>query len=323
MENYEKIGKLGHGSFGRVWKARSKSTGETVAIKEIDYSRMGKKEKEMLVSEVNVLRKLSSPHIVTYKDRFVNREKHTIHIVMEYCPFGDLQTLITSTRGHRQSISEDQIWLTLADLISALCDCHNGEEKVLHRDIKPANIFIDGKGHVKLGDFGLAKEISTTDFAKTRVGTPYYMSPELVSGHPYNDKSDIWALGCVAYEMATLKTAFRGAIRSEEDLYYQIRNASVPRIPSMYSDALWEVILSMLDKDPLKRASAADIAKVPNIQLALKLAAAREELAKIREKTTRLRAKAKELDAREQKICSIERKKRDGHQKLHFREDDD
>ena len=74
--------------------------------------------------------------------------------------------------------------------------------RVLHRDIKSANIFLDAQNHLKLGDLGVAKQLVQT-FAHTTVGTPYYMSPELVEEKPYNHKSDIWALGCVLYEMCT------------------------------------------------------------------------------------------------------------------------
>lgn len=192
MENYELDKPLGHGSFGRVWKATRKEDGAVVAIKEIDFGLMGRHEKELLVNEVNVLRKLRNPHVVRYIDRCVKRKERKIYIVMEYCPGGDLSSLITSTRGQKQHISEDQIWLTLAELAGALDECHGGEEKILHRDIKPANIFIDSEGHVKMGDFGLARNLQT-DFARTRVGTPYYMSPELVSGKGYDEKIDIWA----------------------------------------------------------------------------------------------------------------------------------
>lgn len=308
MENYEILEKLGHGSFGKVWMAKSKKTGEIVAIKQIDYSHMNKKEKEMLVSEVNVLRKLNSPHVVSYKDRFVEKSNRVIYIVMEYCPFGDLQSIITRTRASSEKISEDRIWVIIGAITQALYDCHNSDEKVIHRDIKPANIFIDGKGRVKLGDFGLAKAL-TTDFAQSRVGTPYYMSPELVSGRGYDDKSDIWALGCVAYEMATLRPAFRTAVRCEEELYSKIKTHEVPRIPSMYSDALWSLIASMLEKDPRRRPSASDILKIPDVQVMMKLSAARQELKTIRDKRKLLHAKIEELDAREQKLITLEKRK--------------
>jgi NIMA (never in mitosis gene a)-related kinase len=305
MEDYQKLELLGHGSFGRVWQARHKQTGQIVAIKEIDFSTMQRREKQLLVNEVNVLRKLNNPYIVKYIDRCVKRDEKKIYIVMEFCPGGDLQRLITSTRGHNQNISEDQIWLTLTELATALCDCHHGEERVLHRDIKPANIFIDGDGHVKLGDFGLARSL-TSQFARTMVGTPFYMSPELVNGRGYDEKSDIWALGCVLYEMASLRPPFNSILRSEEELKRNITSSVPKRIPSMYSDALWECINSMMEKDPNKRPSAQDILKRHKVALTLQLNQARSELLVVREKAAELREQFAEQRIRADRIVQCE-----------------
>lgn len=310
MEGYEMIKELGHGSFGRVWRAKRKADGQIVAIKEIDYGTMGKQEKQLLVNEVNVLKKLHNPHIVRYVDRSVNRERRKMYIVMEYCAGGDLQSMITATRASCTYIAEDQIWLTLTELAMALNDCHNEKEKILHRDIKPANIFIDSEGHVKLGDFGLARNL-TTDFARTRVGTPYYMSPELVSGRGYDDKSDIWALGCVIYEMANLRPAFRTACSSEEELYRKIRTATVARIPSRYSDALWKCVESMLDKDPRKRPTAAELLKIHNVEITMRLSEAKEKLASIRARRANLSEKMEILAQKEQKLRALEKRVKD------------
>ena len=306
MEGYELGKQLGHGSFGRIWKAVRKSDGETVAIKEIDFGTMLRHQKELLVNEVNILRKLKNPHVVRYIDRYVNKATKKIYIVMEYCPGGDLQSLITRTRGSGQQISEDQIWLTLAELAGALDECHAGYEKILHRDIKPANIFIDGDGHVKIGDFGLARNLSN-DFARTRVGTPYYMSPELVSGKGYDEKSDIWSLGCVIYEMAKLRPPFSSACRSEEELFTRIKTGRVGRIPNIYSDALWDCICWMLNKDPKARPSTRELLKIHNVELALKLDTARKQLNLIRQKRQALNSKMEALKTREARVFAHER----------------
>jgi NIMA (never in mitosis gene a)-related kinase len=301
MEDYEKIELLGHGSFGRVWKAQHKPDGHIVAIKEIDFGTMGRREKQLLVNEVNVLRKLSNRHIVKYVDRFVKRDEKKIYIIMEFCPGGDLQRVITSTRAHSQAISEDQIWLTLSELALALRDCHSGEERIIHRDIKPANIFIDGNGHVKLGDFGLARNL-TSKFASTMVGTPFYMSPELVSGRGYDEKSDIWALGCVVYEMAALRPPFNSILRSEEELKRNITTLTPRKLPSAYSEALTSCVFMMLDKDPLKRPSAEDLLGMRHIHITVRTTQVRRELAAVREKTAALREQMAALQAHPERI---------------------
>lgn len=85
---------------------------------------------------------------------------------------------------------------------------HIHKNKILHRDIKTLNIFLNKNETVKIGDLGVAKALNTNDFARTMVGTPFYLSPELCEEKPYNEKSDIWALGCLLYELCTFKHPF-------------------------------------------------------------------------------------------------------------------
>ena len=128
---------------------------------------------------------------------------------MEYCEGGDLYSKINRQRG--KLFSELVILQFFVQICRAVQYIH--ERKILHRDIKSQNIFIaapkQGRFVVKLGDFGIAKIMDgTTDYARTCIGTPYYLSPEVWENKPYNNKSDLWAMGCVLYEMSTLKHAF-------------------------------------------------------------------------------------------------------------------
>ena len=202
---------------------------------------------------INILRKINNDHVVRYLDRINEKDKCVINIIMEYCPGGDLQHLISKTKISGEYIREEQIWLSLGELALALKDCHCAPEKILHRDIKPGNIFIDEEGHVKLGDFGLAKKIDT-DYTKTILGTPYYMCPEINKSARYNEECDIWALGCVIYEMAALEPPFRG--NSQEMLKRNILYSPVTRFSrKYYSESLWKIVSWMLEKDPKKRPS--------------------------------------------------------------------
>lgn len=98
---------------------------------------------------------------------------------MEYCEAGDLRQMLKKCKRNMDYIAEDVVWKVFGQIVLALQCCHNRESKILHRDIKPGNIFFDRNHNVKLGDFGLSKEMSSNSvYAETYVGTPYYQSPE-------------------------------------------------------------------------------------------------------------------------------------------------
>ena len=130
---------------------------------------------------------------------------------MEYCEGGDINQLIKRCKKSNEYIAEDIIWKIFTQVLLAIHAIHNHKEgKILHRDIKPSNIFLDKDNNIKLGDFGLSRELSVeSKFAYSHVGTPYYMSPEQIDETKYNEKSDIWSLGCFLYELTTFKPPFQ------------------------------------------------------------------------------------------------------------------
>lgn len=128
------------------------------------------------------------------------------------------------------------------------------DRKILHRDLKTQNIFLTAKGDIKIGDFGIARVLQDTyDCAQTAIGTPYYLSPEICQEKPYNQKTDIWSLGCILYELVTLRHAFNA--NSMKGLILKILRGSYPSIPTYYSEDLRDLIGEMLTKDPAKRPS--------------------------------------------------------------------
>ncbi|EDL12978.1 NIMA (never in mitosis gene a)-related expressed kinase 2, isoform CRA_b, partial [Mus musculus] len=244
VEDYEVLHSIGTGSYGRCQKIRRKSDGKILVWKELDYGSMTEVEKQMLVSEVNLLRELKHPNIVRYYDRIIDRTNTTLYIVMEYCEGGDLASVISKGTKDRQYLEEEFVLRVMTQLTLALKECHrrsDGGHTVLHRDLKPANVFLDSKHNVKLGDFGLARILNhDTSFAKTFVGTPYYMSPEQMSCLSYNEKSDIWSLGCLLYELCALMPPFTAF--NQKELAGKIREGRFRRIPYRYSDGLNDLI---------------------------------------------------------------------------------
>ncbi|NXR51000.1 NEK5 kinase, partial [Hippolais icterina] len=201
MDKYEIIKQIGEGSFGKIFLAKGKMDNEPCVIKEINLTKMPVKEKEASEKEVILLAKMKHANIVTFYASL--QEKNKLYIVMEYCDGGDLMKRINMQHG--VLFDEDQILSWFVQISLGLKHIH--DKKILHRDVKAQNVFLSNNGKVaKLGDFGIARQLnSTTEFAHTCVGTPYYLSPEICENRPYNNKTDIWSLGCVLYELCALK----------------------------------------------------------------------------------------------------------------------
>ncbi|KAJ3040960.1 hypothetical protein HK097_002415, partial [Rhizophlyctis rosea] len=304
-----------------------------LARKEIDYRKMTEKEKRQLVAEVNILRELKHPNIVRYYERVVDKENRLIYILMEYCEGGDLATIIRRCKKEEKRIPEEIVWyetvtikierrptmstcesrILFTQLLQALHECHNGaapkkqvHPTILHRDIKPDNVFLDGGHNVKLGDFGLSRVIEDpdTEFAKTYVGTPFYMSPELVKETSYNAKSDIWALGCLIYELCTLDPPF--SAKTHAELTNKIQQGKVAPLPPMYSSDLNRVVRAMLRTNQADRPSAGDFLKLDRIKLVI---SEREFTHAAEMKKREAELAQREMDVAAREVALLEREK--------------
>ncbi|XP_068230212.1 serine/threonine-protein kinase Nek2-like [Palaemon carinicauda] len=259
LEEFEVLSTIGSGSHGTVRKVRRREDGKVLVWKELNYGSMSESEKQGLVTEVNLLRELRHPNVVKFLHHIVERKNTTLYILMEYCPGGDLKHLITKCRQTSTFLEEGFIWRVLKQVCEALKVCHSrdlhGGRIILHRDIKPANVFLDAEGNVKLGDFGLARTLnSEASFATTFVGTPYYMSPEVISGQEYNEKSDIWSLGCLIYELCALHTPFEAT--THRQLADKIKEARYENIPMHYSNDLQDILSLLLMYEDFLRPTA-------------------------------------------------------------------
>ena len=177
-------------------------------MKMVKISQLNSKEKENALNEVRILASVTHQNIIGYKQAFFDEDTRTLNIVMEYADDGDLESKIQNHIKNKSNFPEIQIWSILIQMIQGLKALH--DIKIMHRDLKSANIFLIKDGTVKLGDLNVSKVIKM-NLAYTQTGTPYYASPEVWADKPYDFKSDIWSVGCIIYELCTLKPPFRGS----------------------------------------------------------------------------------------------------------------
>ncbi|XP_067928764.1 serine/threonine-protein kinase Nek8-like isoform X2 [Watersipora subatra] len=215
---------------------------------------MTKEERIAALNEVKVLSILNHPNIIKYYENFL--EQAALMIVMEYAEGGTLfEFLQTSTK----LIEEVEILKYFTQLLLAVQHFHS--KQILHRDLKTQNVLLDKtRKVVKIVDFGISKVLTKSN-AFSVVGTPCYISPELCEGKPYNQKSDIWALGCILYEITTLKKAFEAP--SLPALIMKIMRGTFAPPAEHYSQELKDLILNLLQLDPDMRPSANQLMAKP------------------------------------------------------------
>ncbi|XP_072198424.1 serine/threonine-protein kinase Nek3-like isoform X2 [Excalfactoria chinensis] len=251
MEAYEVLKVLGEGSFGRALLVRHKVSDQKYAMKEIRLP-VSSSGVENSRKEAILLAKMKHPNVVAYKESF-EADGH-LYIVMEYCDDGDLMQKIKHQRG--KLFPEDTILCWFVQMCLGVKHIH--DKRVLHRDIKSKNVFLTQNGKVKLGDFGSARLLAhPVSYACTYVGTPYYVPPEIWENMPYNNKSDIWSLGCILYELCTLRHPFQA--NSWKHLILKICKGSYSPLPSHYSYELHYLIKQMFKRNPKNRPSATTI----------------------------------------------------------------
>ncbi|TNJ28319.1 Kinase, NEK [Giardia muris] len=250
---------LGKGGFGHVYKVIRKMDGALFACKEMDYAHFSSVKLRLIETEASIMKLLDHPHIARLEAIYDDTEKKVMQLVMELFTNGDLNGLIKRMRISDLCLSEAQVWCIARALLSALDYMHSGPKFpvgdvcIIHRDIKPENIMLSEAYMVKLIDFGICK-ILDEKVAHTRCGSSNYAAPEIFVKNPaYRENIDIWALGCVLYELVRAETLFNFDVSkgNPEPI------TTVPRITFPgYSRELEELVQSMLILDPDRRPSA-------------------------------------------------------------------
>lgn len=216
---------------------------------------MSQKEREETIKEAQILRNFRHPLIVKFIEVYATKQ-NKLKIVMEYAESGDLSKTINARKSSKKYFEENQILDWFTQLCLAMKHVH--DRKILHRDIKGQNIFMTKANTIKLGDFGIARVLNKTqDKARTVVGTPYYLSPEIIENKPYSFKSDVWSMGVLLYEMCALTPPFTA--NSLQLLALKIVKGSRSQLTANYSKELKYLVDEMLQVDPNRRPSVGDI----------------------------------------------------------------
>ena len=254
-ETYTAIKFLGKGGFGEAYLVKSNMTKKNYVMKSINFELLDEKNKLYTINEAILLKNIDHPNIIKFKEVFeVKKPNIQLNIIMEYAENGDLNKLLETNINKKVYFKENILINWLCQICSALKYIHY--KKIIHRDIKPANIFMNNLGQIKLGDFGISKNLKNLELASSFVGSAYYTAPEMIYEEKYSYEIDIWALGVTLYELMNLKKPFRAEYPA---VYLEIKNKEVDEINNIYSKPFRNLIYQMLKKNPKERPKADDI----------------------------------------------------------------
>ena len=255
MNHYNSLKLLGKGSYGTVFKVEHVIKNSVHALKKINaYKLKSRYDIQGLIGELKILCFHDCPYLLRCKEIFY--ENSHIHIVTDYANYGDLSVYIKKFKNTTRRISEKTIWLIFIKCCYGIDYLH--EYNIIHRDIKPANILLSKNSNVLIADFGISKILEKKLHSCTMIGTPYYISPEMYKDKQYDKKIDIWALGCILYELVTLTVPFDA--NNMHALKHKVMQGKYYEDKSIhYSTDLQKMIRFLLEKDSENRPSIKDI----------------------------------------------------------------
>jgi len=252
VDTFDLLYLIGKGRYGKVFLTRHKKNKKLYAIKVIRKSRLNKEVLEThIVPERNILMLSNKNHFIT-RLHYAFQTDIKIYLVLDFIPGGDLSHHL----DEGIAFSAEQIQLYLAEVIIALDFLHS--MNYIYRDLKPENILIDCDGHIKLADFGLAREMDTVH--RSICGTHEYLAPEVTMGQPQSIAIDFWALGVLAFRLIVGRLPFESS--NMDRLFYQIQNRK-PQFPPNIDENAKDFIEQLLQKNPDKRLKSPEIRKHP------------------------------------------------------------
>ncbi|KAM7421867.1 hypothetical protein PAMA_010093 [Pampus argenteus] len=255
-EVFDVLEKLGEGSYGCVFKAHYKETGEIVAIKQVPVE----SDLQEIIKEISIMQQCNSPYVVRYYGSYFKNSD--LWIVMEYCGAGSVSDII---RMRNKTLTEEEIAAIVQCTLKGLEYLHFMRK--IHRDIKAGNILLNTEGQAKLADFGVAGQLTDTMAKRnTVIGTPFWMAPEVIQEIGYNCVADIWSLGITAIEMAEGKPPYAD-IHPMRAIFMIPQNPPPTfRNPDLWSPAFKDFVSQCLVKNPENRATATQLLLHPFIK---------------------------------------------------------
>ena len=267
LEDFDVQQVLGKGSYGFVAKVRSKKNNKIYAMKQIDLSKIGsQKEIDLCKREIVLLQKLNHPNINKYYKSFTI--KNCIYIIMEFMNNGDVSGFIKAHEKFNKPVREEEVWNILLQSMTALEYIHS--QNVIHRDIKPANLFMTNEKTIKIGDFGVAAKMPgmktsvNANFSGTVVGSPMFMSPEMLREEEYDKKTDIFSMGIAMYELCFFQSPKKAGITQDGRIV--LRDNPIQKNLNVYSQKLLTILQLMIEEDKNKRPSASELCQLIQAQ---------------------------------------------------------
>ncbi|CAL8337957.1 unnamed protein product [Merluccius merluccius] len=257
-EVFDVLEKLGEGSYGSVFKANFKETGEIVAIKQVPVE----SDLQEIIKEISIMQQCNSPHVVRYYGSYFKNTD--LWIIMEFCAAGSVIDII---RLRGKTLREEEVSTILQSTLKGLEYLHFTRK--IHRDIKAGNILLTGEGKAKLADFGVAGQLTDTMAKRnTVIGTPFWMAPEVIQEIGYNCVADVWSLGITAIEMAEGKPPYSDIHPMRAIFMIPTNPAPTLRDPSVWSSLFHDFIAQCLVKNAESRATATQLLQHPFIRSA-------------------------------------------------------
>ncbi|EDO42845.1 predicted protein [Nematostella vectensis] len=255
-EVFDVLEKLGEGSYGSVFKAMHKESGQVVAIKQVPVDT----DLQEIIKEISMMQQCDSPYVVKYYGSYFKNTD--LWIVMEYCGAGSVSDLM---KIRNKTLTEEEIKCVLKYTLKGLEYLHL--RRKIHRDIKAGNILLNSEGHAKLADFGVAGQLTDTMAKRnTVIGTPFWMAPEVIQEVGYDCLADIWSLGITAMEMAEGKPPYADIHPMRAIFMIPTKPPPTFRDPGQWSEDFKDFVSKCLVKNPEERATATELLQHSFIQ---------------------------------------------------------